>query len=295
MPAPLLSPAPANALPLHPSPLPYRSVTLAEGFEAEHEAGLTGTAAAAAAAAAAAKAKGRGRKRPAAPDAADAGGAASGSGGTAANEGAAAAAAAAAAAGPGGRIALFPDTVSERAQKHVRELAALARAGHEAACLFLVVRSDVARFAPCHNKDPAYAELLAEAEATGGAVGAQAGRWGPTAAAGAALGAVGAAPMPAGARAWGASLGRWRRRSTQPAHACRNPNPRLAGVKMVAVSCELELGGGGNSSGSGCSGGSGGGGAPVPARFVLSSAALPVHLHYKRFDPAAAAAAGAGS
>jgi DNA-binding sugar fermentation-stimulating protein len=80
---------------------------------------------------------------------------------------AAAAAPAAPAAAGGSMIALFPDTVSERAQKHVRELMAVVAAGHEAVCLFLVQRGDCSRFAPCHAKDPAYGALLLQAQAAG--------------------------------------------------------------------------------------------------------------------------------
>ncbi len=93
--------------------LEVKSVTLAEPFDRRHEAGLTGEAAAAAAAAAAKGGKkGRGRKRGAEEETA-------GSGAAAAAE-----VAAEAAAGEGGEggewIGLFPDTVSERAQRHVK-------------------------------------------------------------------------------------------------------------------------------------------------------------------------------
>jgi DNA-binding sugar fermentation-stimulating protein len=67
----------------------------------------------------------------------------------------------------GGMIALFPDTVSERAQKHMRELMGVVAAGHEAACLFLVQRGDCSCFAPCHAKDPAYGQLVLHAAAAG--------------------------------------------------------------------------------------------------------------------------------
>ncbi|KAL4859014.1 Proton/sulfate cotransporter 2 [Chlorella vulgaris] len=67
----------------------------------------------------------------------------------------------------GGRIALFPDTVSERAQRHVRELTALVRAGGSAACVFVVQRGDCCAFAPCHEKDPKYGQLLQVAAAAG--------------------------------------------------------------------------------------------------------------------------------
>ncbi|KAL4431992.1 hypothetical protein ABPG77_000259 [Micractinium sp. CCAP 211/92] len=80
--------------------------------------------------------------------------------------GAAATAAAEAAAGRG-RIALFPDTVSERAQRHVRELTALAAAGGDAALVFVVQRADCSAFAPCHEKDPEYGRLVREAAAAG--------------------------------------------------------------------------------------------------------------------------------
>jgi DNA-binding sugar fermentation-stimulating protein len=67
----------------------------------------------------------------------------------------------------GSMIALFPDTVSERAQRHVRELMAVVASGHGAVCLFLVQRSDCQRFAPCHAKDAEYGRLLVQAAAAG--------------------------------------------------------------------------------------------------------------------------------
>lgn len=65
------------------------------------------------------------------------------------------------------RLALFPDTVSQRAQRHVRELTALVRKGGKAALLFIVQRSDCVAFAPCKEKDPEYASLVAEAALAG--------------------------------------------------------------------------------------------------------------------------------
>ncbi|KAL4424351.1 hypothetical protein ABPG75_001652 [Micractinium tetrahymenae] len=67
----------------------------------------------------------------------------------------------------GGHIALFPDTVSERAQRHLRELTALAAGGGSAALVFVVQRDDCAAFAPCHEKDPEYGRLVREAAAAG--------------------------------------------------------------------------------------------------------------------------------
>lgn len=46
---------------------------------------------------------------------------------------------------------MFPDAVSERAQRHVRELTALARAGASAALVFVVLRDDCTAWAPCHE------------------------------------------------------------------------------------------------------------------------------------------------
>lgn len=66
-----------------------------------------------------------------------------------------------------GRIALFPDTVSDRAQRHVRELTALARAGGRAVLAFVVQRGDCCAFAPCHEKDPKYGRLVLEAAEAG--------------------------------------------------------------------------------------------------------------------------------
>lgn len=67
----------------------------------------------------------------------------------------------------GDTIALFPDTVSVRAQRHLRELTALTKAGGCAALVFLVQRGDCSAFAPCYDKDPAYGLLLKEAVAAG--------------------------------------------------------------------------------------------------------------------------------
>lgn len=46
---------------------------------------------------------------------------------------------------------MFPDAVSERAQRHVRELTALAKAGAAAALVFVVLRDDCSAWAPCHE------------------------------------------------------------------------------------------------------------------------------------------------
>lgn len=65
-----------------------------------------------------------------------------------------------------GEWALFPDAVTERGIKHLRELQAMVRAGHRAAIAFFVHRTDVSRFDAAWEVDSAYAlELDRAAEA----------------------------------------------------------------------------------------------------------------------------------
>lgn len=66
-------------------------------------------------------------------------------------------------------MALFPDCVSTRAQRHVRELTRVARqsGANAAALLFIVQRGDCSAFSPCGALDPVYAVLLHEAHAAG--------------------------------------------------------------------------------------------------------------------------------
>lgn len=54
----------------------------------------------------------------------------------------------------------FPDSVTERGQKHLRELMAAVRRGQRAVMLFAVNRPDGAFFRPAKEKDPEYARLL---------------------------------------------------------------------------------------------------------------------------------------
>jgi sugar fermentation stimulation protein A len=65
------------------------------------------------------------------------------------------------------RIAMFPDAVTARGTKHLRELAALKEQGHIAAVLFCVQRGDVDYFTPATHIDPLYAETLAKVAAEG--------------------------------------------------------------------------------------------------------------------------------
>ncbi len=66
-----------------------------------------------------------------------------------------------------GGIALFPDAVSLRAQKHLRELMAQVAAGYRCVLVFCVQREDVTTVAPAEEIDPAYAALLRQAEKAG--------------------------------------------------------------------------------------------------------------------------------
>lgn len=66
-----------------------------------------------------------------------------------------------------GGLARFPDAVTTRGQKHMRELAGVVAAGARAAVVFLVHRGDAERFAPADAIDPAYGQALREAHAAG--------------------------------------------------------------------------------------------------------------------------------
>jgi sugar fermentation stimulation protein A len=61
----------------------------------------------------------------------------------------------------------FPDSKTLRGQKHLRELAEVARAGQRAVMLYLVQRTDVHITVIAVDIDPAYAAAYAEARAAG--------------------------------------------------------------------------------------------------------------------------------
>lgn len=61
-----------------------------------------------------------------------------------------------------GKVALFPDTVTTRGQKHLRELTALLPQAR-AIMLYFINRGDCTHFAPCDSADPVYGQLLREA------------------------------------------------------------------------------------------------------------------------------------
>lgn len=64
-------------------------------------------------------------------------------------------------------VARFPDAVTIRGQKHLRELTALAREGTRTALFFCVARDDARAVGPAEAIDPVYAALLSEAMAAG--------------------------------------------------------------------------------------------------------------------------------
>jgi len=66
-----------------------------------------------------------------------------------------------------GPWALFPDAVTQRGTKHLRELQSTAREGHRAVIAFFVHRTDVDRFDAAREIDPAYAAELDRAAGAG--------------------------------------------------------------------------------------------------------------------------------
>ena len=78
-----------------------------------------------------------------------------------------------------GKHALFPDCVSVRAQKHLRELMAAVQSGHRAEIVFVVQREDCTRFRAAHECDPAYARILKEAHQNGVEISVYSCRFGP--------------------------------------------------------------------------------------------------------------------
>lgn len=60
-------------------------------------------------------------------------------------------------------IALFPDAVSTRATKHLRELMGMVREGARAVLVFCVQRDDVTQVRPADQIDPDYGRTLREA------------------------------------------------------------------------------------------------------------------------------------
>lgn len=62
-----------------------------------------------------------------------------------------------------GDLVCFPDAVTERGRKHLRELQGMVRAGHRAAIAFFIHREDVSAFDVAQEIDPKYAQELKSA------------------------------------------------------------------------------------------------------------------------------------
>jgi sugar fermentation stimulation protein A len=64
-------------------------------------------------------------------------------------------------------VALFPDAVTQRGQKHLLELMKLKKQGFKTVLFFLLLREDVTSFSPAFTVDPDYAKLLQQANQQG--------------------------------------------------------------------------------------------------------------------------------
>lgn len=61
----------------------------------------------------------------------------------------------------------FPDAITERGRKHLRELMSVAAEGKRAVIFFAVLHSAITRFSPARHIDAKYAQLLFEAQRKG--------------------------------------------------------------------------------------------------------------------------------
>ncbi|QKV17792.1 DNA/RNA nuclease SfsA [Oricola thermophila] len=64
-------------------------------------------------------------------------------------------------------LAEFPDTVTARGARHLDEMADMVRAGHRAAMVYLVQRSDCSELRLCRDLDPAYCAAFDRAASAG--------------------------------------------------------------------------------------------------------------------------------
>ncbi len=64
-------------------------------------------------------------------------------------------------------MAQFPDAVTERGQKHLRELIEIKKSGLRAVMLFIIQREDVNIFQAAEDIDPLYSQLLRDAHRSG--------------------------------------------------------------------------------------------------------------------------------
>jgi len=66
-----------------------------------------------------------------------------------------------------GRVGYFPDAVTTRGTKHLREMSAMVASGQRAVLVFCVQRGDVDCVRPADHIDPVYGRTLREALAAG--------------------------------------------------------------------------------------------------------------------------------
>ncbi|MCP4355945.1 MAG: DNA/RNA nuclease SfsA [Proteobacteria bacterium] len=64
-------------------------------------------------------------------------------------------------------VAMFPDSVTLRGQKHLQELMEMVRLGEKATMLYVINRDDCNSFRPAYEIDPEYAKLLKQAISEG--------------------------------------------------------------------------------------------------------------------------------
>ena len=64
-------------------------------------------------------------------------------------------------------VAYFPDAVTKRGSKHLRELQAMVKQGKRAVIFYCIQRNDVRAFQPADDIDPEYSRLLREAISSG--------------------------------------------------------------------------------------------------------------------------------
>jgi len=69
--------------------------------------------------------------------------------------------------GEGGGLGFFPDAVTIRGHKHLRELMQMRKQGHRAVLFFCVQHTGIERVSPADDIDPEYGRLLRESAAQG--------------------------------------------------------------------------------------------------------------------------------
>jgi sugar fermentation stimulation protein A len=67
----------------------------------------------------------------------------------------------------GGGLGLFPDSVSTRGAKHLRELMLMVEQGHRAVLVFCVQHTGIEQVSPADDIDPVYGKLLRESISKG--------------------------------------------------------------------------------------------------------------------------------